>query len=115
MRAILNGVELKDPLLLKTLVIKMVTVPLVLGAGMCMGKTDMFIGAAVANQLLRLPIFKNLRENTTLKHQMIACGLAHGVVCSNFAFYSVSSRHPILVLLLVVCYSQWKLLAPIIR
>ena len=114
-KAILNGVPLKDPLHWKTLVIKVITLPAVLGTGMFFGKVgpSVHIGTMLMNNLLNLRIFKPIKKVKDLRHQMLTCGC----VSSMKNRYSNSNR--LLVLeqtlehLLVVCCLQWRPLEPI--
>ncbi|KAL9645949.1 hypothetical protein ABK040_001057 [Willaertia magna] len=75
-KAILNGATLKDPLSLKTLIVKFFALPAVLGSGMFLGKVGPTIhcGAMLANNLMLLKIFRPIRKIKQLKLQMIASG-----------------------------------------
>nr|CAG4718629.1 unnamed protein product [Naegleria fowleri] len=81
-KAILTGVDsLKEPLSLKNLLVKMVGVPCVVGSGLFSGKVGgmIAIGAALADNLLKLKPFRAMRKNKTLRVQLIGCGCALGV------------------------------------
>ncbi|KAG2389599.1 hypothetical protein C9374_014159 [Naegleria lovaniensis] len=86
LKAILNGAGLKDPISFRTLVVKCIALPAVLGSGMFVGKVGptIHIGACIANNFLNIPIFKPIKKVKTLKMQMIACGCALGVA-ANFS------------------------------
>lgn len=72
---------MKEPLSLKTLIVKVLGVPCVVGAGMFVGKVGgmIHIGAALADNLMKLKPFRPLRNNKTLRVQLIGCGCALGV------------------------------------
>ncbi|KAG2381385.1 hypothetical protein C9374_006374 [Naegleria lovaniensis] len=81
-KAILTGVDsLKDPISFKTLIVKVLCLPMVLGVGMMVGKVGptIHIGAALAENLLQLGIFSGIRNSKTLRAQMLACGCALGI------------------------------------
>ncbi|KAG2386121.1 hypothetical protein C9374_002567 [Naegleria lovaniensis] len=81
-KAILTGVDsLKEPLSFKNLLIKVIGVPCVVGSGLFSGKVGgmIAIGAALADNLLKLKPFRAMRKNKTLRVQLIGCGCALGV------------------------------------
>ncbi|KAF0976141.1 hypothetical protein FDP41_004816 [Naegleria fowleri] len=81
-KAILTGVDsLKDPVSFKTLCVKVLCLPMVLGVGMMVGKVGptIHIGAALAENLLQLSVFSGIRMSKTLRAQMLACGCALGI------------------------------------
>ena len=72
---------MREPLQAKTLFVKVLCLPLVLGAGLFMGKVGptIHIGAALAFNVLLLKPFEGIYNSKTLRNQMIACGCAMGV------------------------------------
>ena len=72
-----TGVDsLKDPVAFKTLFVRVFCLPLVIGASMFVGRVGpvITIGASLADNLLKLKIFKGIKDSKTLRAQMIACG-----------------------------------------
>jgi chloride channel 2 len=78
-KAYLAGAPIHEQLSLKVLLTKIVTAPMALGAQMLTGRVDGHIGAALANQMMQIPIFRRIQQSPLLKPHLIACGLALGV------------------------------------
>ena len=80
-RSILTGYDVPGYLDAKTLVAKIIGVTLVQGAGLAVGRDGPFvhISCCLANQMLKLPIFKDIRENRALTKQVIGAACAAGV------------------------------------
>ena len=75
-KAIINGHKWHGPLSFLTLVVKVLTLPAVLGANMFLGKEGpvIHIGALVAANLMNLRIFHPIKKVRSLFNQMLACG-----------------------------------------
>jgi chloride channel 2 len=82
LKAYLNGAPI-TPLAIRNIVVRFIVLPVVLAMPVFLGKTDMFLGAALASLFSRLPFFRKLRRSPHLLQQAITCGLATGVA-SNF-------------------------------
>jgi chloride channel 2 len=84
MKSILSGVHLHQYLSLKTLIVKMVGLPLSVGSGAFLGKEGPFVHMAsmVARQMARLGLFSRIRENRPVMMQVLSAGIAVGVACN---------------------------------
>ena len=80
-RSILTGYDVPGYLDAKTFVAKIVGVILVQGAGLAVGRDGPFvhISCCLSNQMLKLPLFKDIRENRALTKQVIGAACAAGV------------------------------------
>jgi len=81
MRSILGGFSIPGYLSLRTLVSKVTGLLLALGSGMVIGKEGPFvhISCIIANQMLRIPIFAEIRGSPALRKQILAAACAVGV------------------------------------
>lgn len=81
MRSMLGGFSIPGYLSLPTLVSKVLGLLLALGGGMVIGKEGPFvhISCIIANQMLRIPIFEEIRSSPALKKQILAAACAVGV------------------------------------
>jgi chloride channel 2 len=80
-RSILAGFEIRGYLSLRTLYAKVIGLVLALACGMVIGKEGPFvhISCILATQLLRLPLFTEIRDSPALKKQILAAACAVGV------------------------------------
>jgi len=79
MRALLNGAKLDPPLRFSTFLVRLICLPLILGASVVTGKTDMYLAAALAYHMSRIPLFSALAKSPYLVEQLLACGIATGI------------------------------------
>ncbi|GBG32632.1 Chloride channel protein [Hondaea fermentalgiana] len=81
MRSMLGGFSIPGYLSLATLTSKVLGLLLALGGGMVIGKEGPFvhISCIIANQMLRIPIFQEIRSSPALKKQILAAACAVGV------------------------------------
>ncbi|EFC38841.1 predicted protein [Naegleria gruberi] len=87
-KAILNGVRgLKDVLSMKTMIVKYLSLPAVLTAGLYIGKMgpSIHIVTCAAKNLLKFRLFESIRKTKTLKQEMIVCGIAVGCAANDGA------------------------------
>ena len=76
-KAILNGAELKDAMSLQTFIVKLVTVAMVVGSQMVLGKMGptIHICTIFILYLIKLKIFKPIEKSKRLRQQLILCGV----------------------------------------
>uniref|UniRef100_A0A7S2RGL4 Chloride channel protein n=1 Tax=Mucochytrium quahogii TaxID=96639 RepID=A0A7S2RGL4_9STRA len=81
MRSMLAGFAIPGYLSLRTLASKVVGLLLALGSGMVIGKEGPFvhISCIIANQMLRIPIFREIQSSPALRKQTLAAACAVGV------------------------------------
>lgn len=84
MRSILGGFPFPHYLSGRALVAKCVGLTLALGSGLSIGKEGPFVhlSSIIARQLLRLPLFKQIRDSKDLTHHVLAAACAVGVTAS---------------------------------
>ncbi|KAF2077625.1 hypothetical protein CYY_001088 [Polysphondylium violaceum] len=84
MKSILSGINLSRVLGGKTLVSKIIGMVSATAAGLTIGRTGPFMHASaiIAQQMMSLKIFQNIRKNQIVRYQMFICALASGVVAN---------------------------------
>jgi chloride channel 2 len=84
MKSILAGVNIYRYLSFQTLIGKIIGLTAALSAGLSIGKEGPFVHLAggVTNKLCKLPCFKDIQNNHSLKKQMLAAAVAAGVTAT---------------------------------
>ncbi|ETN09770.1 hypothetical protein PPTG_11369 [Phytophthora nicotianae INRA-310] len=84
MRSILGGFPFPNYLTGRALIAKCFALILALGSGLTIGKEGPFVhlSSIIARQLLRLPLFEQIRKSKDLTHHMLAAACAVGVTAT---------------------------------
>ncbi|KAK1931251.1 Chloride channel protein F [Phytophthora citrophthora] len=84
MRSILGGFPFPNYLTGRALVAKCFGLVLALGSGLTIGKEGPFVhlSSIIAHQLLRLPLFEQIRKSKDLSHHVLAAACAVGVTAT---------------------------------
>ncbi|GMF10872.1 unnamed protein product [Phytophthora lilii] len=84
MRSILGGFPFPNYLTGRALIAKCFGLVLALGSGLTIGKEGPFVhlSSIIARQLLRLPLFEQIRNSQDLTHHMLASACAVGVTAT---------------------------------
>jgi chloride channel 2 len=84
MRSILGGFPFPNYLTGRALIAKCLGLVLALGSGLSIGKEGPFVhlSSIIARQLLRLPLFEQIRKSKDLTHHMLAAACAVGVTAT---------------------------------
>jgi chloride channel 2 len=84
MRSILGGFPFPNYLRMRTLIAKSVGLVLALGSALSIGKEGPFVhlSCIIAHQLLRLPLFQQIRRSQDLTHHVLAAACAVGVTAT---------------------------------
>eukprot|EP01132_Coremiostelium_polycephalum_P004041 gene4041-5058_t len=84
MKSILSGINLSRVLGWKTLVSKLLGMVCATAAGLTIGRTGPFMHASaiIAQQMMQLNYFSNIKKNMIVRYQMLICALASGVVAN---------------------------------
>ncbi|EGG24402.1 chloride channel protein [Cavenderia fasciculata] len=83
-KSILSGINLSRVLGVKTLVSKLLGMVCATAAGLTIGRTGPFMHASaiIAQQMMGLRFFSNIKKNQIVRYQMFICALASGVVAN---------------------------------
>lgn len=83
MKAILGGIEIPDFLSYKALFVKVFGIITAMGCGLSVGKgLYIHIAAIVSDKVMDLKIFKHLKQNLTLKNQIMRSAIAAGATAT---------------------------------
>jgi chloride channel 2 len=84
MRSILGGFPFPNYLSKRTLIAKCFGLVFALGSGLSIGKEGPFVhlSCIIAHQLLRLPLFEQIRRSQDLTHHVLAAACAVGVTAT---------------------------------
>ncbi|CAI5723602.1 unnamed protein product [Peronospora destructor] len=84
MRSILGGFPFPNYLTSRALIAKCFGLILALGSGLTIGKEGPFVhlSSIIAQQLLNLPLFEQIRQSNDLTHHMLAAACAVGVTAT---------------------------------
>ncbi|EGC37557.1 hypothetical protein DICPUDRAFT_53930 [Dictyostelium purpureum] len=84
MKSIMSGINLSRVLGLKTLVSKIGGMVCATAAGLTIGRTGPFMHASaiIAQEMMNLRFFANIKKNQIVRYQMLICALTSGVVAN---------------------------------